>query len=118
MAYKVNRTALAFAKRRIKQGVAVEDIRDDWSEHAPTTDEENDFIEKHGMKEFAKWHLAIDPDEDRENKGAYAFPYGDFKKVHRCGVISAKSRAAQFDHDEVKDAADQLLQLIDKDKKD
>jgi hypothetical protein len=27
---------------------------------------------------------------------AYEFPYGDFQKVHRCGILSAESRAAQI----------------------
>jgi hypothetical protein len=114
MATKVNDKALSYAKSLIRDGKLVDDKMDDWSEKQPSTDDENDFIDKHGMKAFGKWHLGIDKNEDPDNKGAYSFPYGDFKKVYRGGVIAAKVRAAQFDHDEVKKAADQLLKMIDK----
>jgi hypothetical protein len=50
---------------------------------------------------------------DRDTKGHYKFPYGDFAKVHRCAVISAESRAGQFDHDDIRDEAKKLLELID-----
>jgi hypothetical protein len=113
--YKVNDAAVKHAKKLIRDGKFADDVRDDWSEHAASSDLENKFIEDHGMKEYAKWYLGIDKDEDLENKGAYGFPYGDFKKVHRGGVISAKVRAAQFDHDEIKKASDELLKMIDKD---
>jgi hypothetical protein len=115
MATKVNTKGLKHARSLIRSGKVARDQRD-WSEHAPEADEENDYIEKHGMREFSKWYLGIDPSEDPENKGAYSFPYGDFKKVHRDGVIAAKVRAAQYDHDEVKKASDDLLKMIDKDK--
>jgi hypothetical protein len=113
MATKVNEKAVRHAKALIRDGKIRDDRMDDWSEHVPGPDDGNDFIENHGMREFAKWHLGVDPDEDPENKGAYSFPYGDFKKVHRGGVIAAKVRAAQWDHDEVKKAADALLRMID-----
>jgi hypothetical protein len=38
--------------------------------------------------------------------------------VHRSGVISAESRAGQYDHDEIRDALKSLLDLIDKDAED
>lgn len=46
-------------------------------------------------KEYGQWYLGIDTEMGEETKGHYKFPYGDFRKVHRCGVISAESRAAQ-----------------------
>ena len=54
-------------------------------------------------------------DKTGETKGRYEFPFGDFTKVHRCGVISLESRAAQYDHDEIAKAAKALLELIDGD---
>jgi hypothetical protein len=33
--------------------------------------------------------------------------------VHRCAVISLESRAGQYDHDDIRDAARALLELID-----
>ena len=112
MAIKVNQKALRHAKRLIKEGSIAEDS-DHWGKHAPTTAKQNRFIKEHGIAEFSKWYLGIDPSEDKDNKGTYSFPFGDFTKVHRDGVIAAKSRAAQFDHTAVKNAADELLRLID-----
>ncbi len=89
--------------------------RDDWSEHAPSADEENAFIKKHGFSEFSKWHLGLDPDESEGTKGSVSFPFGDFKKVHRCAVVSLESRAAQYDHHEIAKVAKDLLETIDPD---
>jgi hypothetical protein len=110
---KLNKDALSHAKKLIKDGAIAEDRRDDWSEHAPSTADENKFIEEHGMSEYGKWHLGLEAGEDAENKGTYKFPIRDFRNVHRGAVIAAKVRAAQYDHDEVRSAADELLELID-----
>jgi hypothetical protein len=48
-----------------------------------------------------------------DTKGHYKFPYGDFEKVHRCGVISAESRAAQQDYEDIDNAFAHLHGLID-----
>jgi hypothetical protein len=62
---------------------------------------------------FAKWHLGIDDEHDEQTKQRYKFPYGDFKKVHRCAVISAESRAGQYKHFDIEKAAARLHELID-----
>ncbi len=113
MATRLNETALKHARSLVREGKVVRDERDDWSEHAPSADDENRVIEKDGWTEFRHWHLGIDDDEDQETKGAYSFPYGDFGKVHRCAVISLESRAGQYDHVDIRDAAKKLLELID-----
>src|SRR6202030_4168801 len=94
MAVKLNNQAFEYATNLIEQGKFVFDERDMWSEHQPSTQDENEFIKKHGFGEYGKWHLGIDTDEDEDNKRRYKFPYGDFENVHRCGVLSAESRAA------------------------
>ena len=115
MTVKLHEPGLRQARSLVRDGKVVRDERDDWSEDAPTPDEENAFIEKHGWAEYGHWHLGIDDEVARETKGHYKFPYGDFTKVHRCGVISLESRAGQFDHDEIRDEAKKLLELIDED---
>ena len=115
MAVKLNQTGLRHARSLVRDGKVVRDERDAWSEDAPSAQDENDFIEKHGWGEYSKWHLGVDDDMDRDTKGHYSFPYGDFAKVHRCAVISAESRAGQFDHDDIRDDAKKLLELIDED---
>jgi hypothetical protein len=113
MAVKLNKTALQHARSLVRDGKVVRDERDDWSEHAPSTDDENAIIDDDGWTEYGKWHLGVDDDENRDTKGRYSFPYGDFTKVHRCAVISLESRAGQYDHDEIRDEAKKLLELID-----
>ena len=113
MATRLNETALRHARSLVRDGKVVRDERDDWSEHAPSADDENAFVEKEGWTEFRHWHLGIDDGENGETKGAYSFPYGDLRKVHRCAVISLESRAGQYDYDDIRDAAKKLLELID-----
>jgi hypothetical protein len=115
MAVKLNKTALQHARSLVRDGKVVRDERDDWSEHAPSTADENAIIDDDGWTEYGKWHLGVDDDENRDTKGRYSFPYGDFSKVHRCAVISLESRAGQYDHDEIRDEAKKLLDLIDED---
>lgn len=109
---KLNETALQHAKRLIKEGMFVEDS--DWSDSQPSAAEENKYLDKHQWDEYSAWYLGIDSSENEETKGHYNFPYGDFKKVHRSGVIAAKQRAAQNDYSNVEKAADELLEMIDK----
>ena len=115
MATKLNRKALENALALVKTGKVERDIRDDWSKHAPSTDDENSFIDKHGFEEFSKWHLGIDREQSDGTKGSVSFPFGDFNKVHRCAVISLESRAAQYDHEDIAKAAKKLLEEIDAD---
>jgi hypothetical protein len=110
---KLNKKALAHARKLIGDGAVVHDERDDWSEHAPSAREENTFLEDHDFADYALWHLGVDPEASAETKGRYSFPFGDFRKVHRCAVISAESRAGQYDHDDIEDALTSLLERID-----
>ena len=113
MAVKLNREAFNYAKELVSDGRFVFDERDAWSEHQPSTQEENDFIERHGIDAFAKWHLGINDERPEDTKGHYEFPYGDFRNVHRCGVISAESRAGQYKHFDIENAAAHLHGMID-----
>ncbi|MEF2977003.1 hypothetical protein [Subtercola sp. YIM 133946] len=113
MTVKLNKKAYDFAKKLIADGAVVRDERDDWSEAAPTAARENTFIENNGYGEYAKWHLGVDDDKPDDTKGHYSFPFGDFSKVRRGGVISLESRAAQNDHDDIAKAAKDLLDRID-----
>lgn len=113
MTTRLNRDALQHAERLIERGDVVRDERDDWSEHAPSADDENRAIERDGWDSYAEWYLGVDRDESEETKGRFTFPFGDFRKVHRCAVISLESRAAQYDHDDIARAAKRLLEKID-----
>lgn len=113
MTVKLNSAALAHAKQLIKNGKVVKDDRDAWSEAAPSADKENKFLEKHGIAEYSEWFLGVDESKGQETKGRYSFPYGDFSRVRRGGVISLESRAAQNDHSSIAKAARELLDEID-----
>lgn len=117
MAVKLNNTAYEHAKDIILKGNFVFDDRDDWSEHRPTAAQENEFIEAQGMKEYAKWYLGIDDEESEGTKSRHKFPYGDFKKVHRCGVLAAESRAGQYKHADIELAVAHLHGMLDEAKK-
>ena len=109
----LNERAYDHAKRLIGDGKAVVDERDDWSEHQPSSQQENDFIRDHGWGEYARWYLGINEEADDETKERYEFPYGDFERVHRCGVLSAESRAAQYKHTDIETAAAHLHGMLD-----
>ncbi|WP_366945439.1 hypothetical protein [Microbacterium sp.] len=47
--------------------------RDEWSEAAPSPDDENTFIEQHGWTEFSHWHLGVDRSENPRLKAPTAF---------------------------------------------
>ena len=113
MSIHLNKKALEQARKLVEKGDVVRDDRDDWSEHAPSADDENRFIEKNGWDEYALWHLGEDPEKSEETKGRFSFPYGDFRKVHRCAVLALESRAAQNDHDDIARESRRLRELID-----
>src|SRR3981081_393340 len=113
MTTRRNDGSVDHAKQLIERGRVVHDERDAWSEHQPTADAENRFIEDEGWAEDAKWHLGIDDDAGEETKDRYKFPYGDFKKVHRCGLLAAESRAAQQKYQDIEDAAHRLHEMLD-----
>ena len=113
MTVKLNKKAFDHAKSLIRDNKVVIDTRDDWSEHAPSTKDENTFLDKNGNAEYSKWFLGVDDEHPEGQKGRYKFPYGDFKKIHRCAVISGESRAGQYDHDDIRDALGTLLKRLD-----
>jgi hypothetical protein len=109
--YEVNDAAVRAARAMIDDGDY--DDTTEWSDAAPSTEEGNEVLQERGWDEFARWHLAVDPDANEETKARYAFPYGDFRKVNRAALIHAKQRAAQNDHDAVEKAAGELLDRLD-----
>lgn len=113
MAVKLNARAFDRAKRLIAEGRYVIDDRDAWSEHQPSTRKQNEFIRQHGYAEYARWHLGIDDEFDEDNKGRYKFPYGDFEKVHRCGLLAAESRAGQRKYYDIELAVAHLHGMLD-----
>ena len=109
---ELNEIASTFALELIKQGDVIADGKGAWTEHRPSAGEENEFIRVHGFAEYAKWHLGIDRRFSETSKRRYKFPYGDFKNVHRCGLLAAKARARQYGYMNIKDAAAELVHAV------
>jgi hypothetical protein len=109
---KLNQSAFAFAEELIKKGHVIADGRGAWSEHRPSAEDENAFIRVNGFSEYAKWHLGIDERYPEHTKRRYKFPYGDFKNVHRCGLLAARTRAAEHRYYDIEDAAARLIEII------
>ncbi len=117
MAVILNKSAFEHAKRLIEKGSYVFDEKDMWSEHQPSAQEENEYIEEYGFEQYGKWYLGVDTDENEDTKGRYKFPYSDFAKVHRCGVLAAENRIGQYKYNDIEQAAAHLHGKIDAAKK-
>ncbi len=109
--YAVNDHGVAKARALIDSGQYV--IDSDWGDSQPTAEDENDFLHNHTWDEYSAWHLGLTEGANPETKALYAFGYGDFRRVHRMGLIACRYRAAQWHHKEVELAAHDLLQHLD-----
>jgi hypothetical protein len=109
--YTVNERAVARARRLIESRQYVLDS--DWGEVQPRAADQNAFLENHSWEEYAEWHLGLTEGAPDETKARYAFVYGDFRRIHRSGVIACHYRAAEWRHKEIELAAHDLLQLLD-----
>jgi len=114
MTVRLNSPGYEHAKQLIEKGKFIDDERDEWSDHHPSTQIENEFIEKNGFFEYGKWFLGVNNDYREESRRHYEFPFGDFGNVHRCGILAAQSRAGQDKYLDVENAAGGLLAVIDK----
>src|SRR6202049_759890 len=65
------------------------------------------------VAEYGKWYLGINDEKPEDTKGHYEFPYGDFENVHRCGVLTAESRAGQYKRYDIENAAAHWHGMID-----
>ena len=110
--YTVNEAAVEHARRLIKARQYV--LNSDWGEVQPRPDDENAYKGKHSWDEYGAWFLGLTEGATDETKGRYAFVFGDFRRVHRSGIIACHYRAAEWRHKDVELAAHDLLQLIDR----
>ena len=76
-----------------------------WGDVQPAAEDENAFLESHSWDEYAAWHLGLTEGATDETKARYAFVYGDFRRVHRMGLIACQYRAAEWRHKEIELAA-------------
>jgi hypothetical protein len=109
--YSVNKAAVARARRLIDARQYV--LNSDWGDVQPGADAQNAFLRSHSWQEYAEWHLGLTDGAADETKARYAFVYGDFRRIHRTGLIACVYRAAEWRHKDVELAAHDLLQHLD-----
>ncbi len=109
--YSINKRAVARARRLIDAHQYVLDSV--WGDVQPSSEDENAFLESHSWDEYAEWHLGLTEGPGDGTKARYAFVYGDFRRVHRSGLIACQYRAAEWRHKDVELAAHELLQYLD-----
>jgi len=110
--YSVNPDGVAWAQHLIATGQYVPDS--DWGKVQPRAEEQNAFLQSHSWEEYARWHLGLTDGASDRIKARYAFVYGDFRRLHRMGIIACLYRAAEWRHKEVELAAHDLLQRLDR----
>jgi hypothetical protein len=109
--YVLNEAAVAHAGRLIDARQYVLDS--DWGEVQPRAEDQNRYLESHSWEEYAAWHLGLTEGAADETKARCAFVFGDFRRIHRTGLIACVYRASEWRHKAVELAAHDLLQRLD-----
>ena len=110
--YTVNQDAVARCRELIASRQYV--LESDWGDAQPSAAAGTSYLEQHSWAEYAAWHLGLTEGANDETKARYAFVYGDFRRVHRTGLIACVYRASEWRHKQVELAAHDLLQELDK----
>jgi hypothetical protein len=109
--YRVNEEAVTKAGELIEARLYV--VRSEWSEVQPDATAENAYLERHGWEAYARWHLGLTEGAGDETKARHGFVFGDFRRIHRSGLMACRFRATQWDHKEIELAAHDLIQKLD-----
>lgn len=110
--YALNEAAVKRARELIEARQYVLDS--DWGDVQPNADAQNTYLARHSWDEYATWHLGLTQGANDETKARYAFVFGDFRRVHRSGLIACVYRASEWRHKAVELAAHDLLQRLDR----
>jgi hypothetical protein len=110
--YSLNDVAVARARDLIDARQYVLDS--DWGDVQPNADAQNSYLESHSWDDYAQWHLGLTDGATDGTKARYAFVYGDFRRIHRTGLIACVYRAAEWRHKDIEVAAHHLLQQLDR----
>ena len=111
--YTVNQGAVAHARHLIDAHQYVLDS--DWGDVQPSADERERLSEaptRGTSTPTGTWASPWAPTD--ETKARYAFVFGDFRRVHRTGLIACVYRASEWRHKDVELAAHDLLQHLDR----
>jgi hypothetical protein len=109
--YTLTRRGVAQARKLIKASRYV--LNSEWGNVQPKAADENAFLKEHSWQECAGWFLGLTEGAADQTKARYAFVFGDFRRLHRSGLIACLYRAAEWRHKKVGRAAYRLLQELD-----
>jgi hypothetical protein len=109
--YVLNTAAVARAQKLIDAKQYVLDS--DWGDVQPNAEAQNAYLDSHSFDDYAQWHLGLTDGANDGTKARYAFVYGDFRRIHRSGLIACVYRASEWRHKDVELAAHDLLQRLD-----
>ena len=109
--YTVNDKAVARARRMIDAHQYV--LESSWGDVQPSAADENAYLESHSWEEYGEWFLGLTDGASDETKARHGFVYGDFRRLHRMGLVACQYRAAEWRHKEIELAAHDLLQHLD-----
>jgi len=109
--YTVNRSGVAQARKLIKAKRFV--LNSTWGNVQPKAASENAFLKEHSWQDYSGWFLGLTEGATDETKARYAFVHGDFRRLHRSGLIACLYRAAEWRHKEIERVAYRLLQELD-----
>ncbi len=112
MSIDVNRDAFEYARQLIEDGRYVLDDKSDWDQVNPDADHQKNFIRDRGMKDYGNWHLGVKVGGSYNERSVYSFPYGDYHKLYRSGLLAVQEQAAQYHHGAVEQAAKDLLAML------
>ena len=88
-------------------------LRSQWGDVQPAAAAENAYLETHDWEAYGRWFLGLTDGANADTKARYAFVFGDFRRLHRSGLIACHYRAAEWRHKAIELAAHELLQELD-----
>ena len=109
--YEVNPEGVEHARKLIAARQYV--LRSEWGEVQPTAARQNAYLDGHTWDDYAGWFLGLTEGAGEHTKARFGFGFGDFRRVHRSGLIACHYRAAEWRHKAIELAAHELLQELD-----
>ena len=109
--YSVNPAGVEHARELIAKRQYVLDS--EWGDVQPKAADQNAYLENHSWEDYELWHLGLTEGANNETKARYAFVCGDFRRLHRMGLVACLYRAAEWRHKDVMQAAYDLLLELD-----
>lgn len=106
MSINVNQGAVEQALKLVADGQYA--LNTVWASNEPSAEQVEAFRSSHGDAALKNWFLALDDAQQP------VLPVGDFRRVHRSGVVAAKRHGEKTGNAAIVDAADSILDLFDR----